>query len=270
MRLSRVCHKIMATSLFDNFFTLVILVAAVLVGLATVTRVATQYGLMLGVLDGVVIGLFTLEIMIKLGSHGFNVKRFLSESPWNVFDSAIVSLSLFFLIPLPIDAGFVPVLRVLRLLRLLAKFRQLQLMVAVLIRSIGYLQWIGVLLMLTFYIYAVMGVEFFREADPENFGSIPIAMLTLFMTITSGWSEFYLPLRAEKPIVATLYFVSFVLIGLGMLFNLVIGAIMKSVDEESEKTRRAEITPGSLEEELEIIREALARIEVLKASPGEE
>ena len=266
MRLVSLCEKILGLKLFESFFTGVILVAAVLVGLATVVRLAAQYGGILAVADIVVIALFTIEVVINLGTHGFRLKRYLSDNPWNVFDFTIVALSLFFLLPLPIDAGFVPVLRVLRLLRLLTKFRQLQLMVAVLIRSIGYLQWIGVLLILVFYVYAVMGVEFFREIDPENFGSIPITMLTLFMTITSGWSEFYLPLRAEKPIVATLYFVSFVLIGLGMLFNLVIGAIMKSVDEESEKTRIAEIIPGSLEEEMEIIKAALARIEVLQNS----
>jgi voltage-gated sodium channel len=46
------------------------------------------------------------------------------------------------------------------------------------------------LMLLIFYLYAVMGVYFFRRNDPFHFGSLGVAMLTLFRVSTlEDWAD---------------------------------------------------------------------------------
>ena len=54
-------------------------------------------------------------------------------------------------------------------------------------KSVGY---ILMLLLLVDYIFAVLGVVMFAENDPANFGTVPIAMLTLFqVSAFTNWAS---------------------------------------------------------------------------------
>ena len=49
---------------------------------------------------------------------------------------------------------------------------------------------IGVILFLVFYIFAIVGIIFFRDNDPWHFGNLQMAMLTLFRVATlEDWSD---------------------------------------------------------------------------------
>ena len=51
---------------------------------------------------------------------------------------------------------------------------------------------IMVLLTLIIFLYAIIGVKSFGENDPAHFGTLPVAMLTLFVAVTlSDWSHMY-------------------------------------------------------------------------------
>ena len=70
---------------FTNFITIIIIVAGVLVGLETYKSITAEYGTILHVLDQIVLYIFVLEIIIKMGSEGSRPWRYFLD-PWNVFD----------------------------------------------------------------------------------------------------------------------------------------------------------------------------------------
>jgi hypothetical protein len=78
----------------------------------------------------------------------------------------------------------------MRLLKLVGKVRQLQIIVMGLIRGLSSVSYILLLLLLIFYLYACIGVGAFRRNDPYEFGSLGVAMLTLFRHATlDSWSN---------------------------------------------------------------------------------
>jgi voltage-gated sodium channel len=194
------------------------------------------------------------EIVVKVGAEGSKPWRYFLD-PWNVFDFIIVAACF-----LPFEGNAVTVLRLLRLLRVLKLVRvlpQLQLLVSALLKSVPSMAYVGLLLLLLFYVYAVAGVFLFGANDPTHFRSLPIAMLTLFRVVTlEGWTEIlYInlygcdgwgdlagtPACAEpsaQPLAAVLYFISFVLIGTMVILNLFIGVIMNSMEEAQMEAAR--------------------------------
>jgi voltage-gated sodium channel len=159
---------------------------------------------------------------------------------------------------LPLGAQFSSVLRMARLvrtLRLVTILPRLQLLVGALLKSIPSLGYIGILLGLHFYIYAVIGTFLFRENDPWHFGSLHESFLTLFQVLTlEGWNDVmgtqYLgsdatydeALKAmtalvrhssRQPVLASLYFVSFIMLGTMIMLNLFTGVIITSMEEAS-------------------------------------
>jgi voltage-gated sodium channel len=122
--------------------------------------------------------------------------------------------------------------RGLRLLRLVTALPKLQLLVGALLRSLGAMGYVGLLLALMFYMYAVAGVHLLGPLDPVHFGSLPAALLSLFRVITlDNWSDLLRAVQAGAPLVSVAYFVSFILLGTMIMLNLFIGIIMNSMAE---------------------------------------
>ncbi len=87
------------------------------------------------------------------------------------------------------NIAFLRLLRLMRLLKLVGKVKQLQVIVGGLIRGLSSVTYILILLVLVFYLFAVFGVGSFRYNDPFEFGSLGIAMVTLFRASTlENWS----------------------------------------------------------------------------------
>jgi voltage-gated sodium channel len=91
---------------------------------------------------------------------------------------------------------------------------------------------VGLLLGIMFYIYAIAGVHLFGGHDKEHFGSLSLAFLTLFQTITlDDWKFLFVSAQGSSPAVAAVYFISFILLGTMIMLNLFIGIIMNSMEE---------------------------------------
>jgi voltage-gated sodium channel len=245
---------------FQRFVLGVIGVAAVLVGLETYPEIVERHGDLLHALDAIVLGIFVLEILIKLASYGRRPWRFFADG-WNVFDFVIVAVCFF-----PGNAHFAAVLRlarVLRAFRLLSAVPRLQLLVAALLRSLPSMGYVAVLLALLFYVYGVLGVFLWAENDPKHFGDLPSALLSLFRVVTlEDWTDIMYtqmygsdvypapalpdvqPLPKASPIVAPLYFVSFVLIGTMIVLNLMIGVVINSMTEAQKEADARTRPPG--------------------------
>ena len=225
---------------FQRLVLGVIVAAGVLVGIETDPGMVARHGALLHVLDRVVLWVFAVEIAIKLGARGRDALGFFRD-PWNVFDFLIVAVCF-----LPLQAQFAAVLRlvrVLRVLRLVSALPRLQILVGALLKSIPSMGYVAVLLMIHFYIYAVIGVSLLGKADGEHFGNLGRAMLTLFQIVTlEGWADI---MRAQFeaeggshwPVVA--YFVTFILLGTMIILNLLIGVIMNGMQEATTEAQDA-------------------------------
>lgn len=226
----QLAKKLVESRPFRAFIVAVILLAGVLAGLKTSATLQAQHGALLRTLDAGVIGIFILEIALKLVAHGRRPLEFFRDG-WNVFDFVIVVFCL-----LPVGGPFAAVLRlarVLRLLRLFSALPKLQLLVGALLKSLSAMGYVSLLLALLFYIYAVAGVHWFGQADQADFGTLPVALLTLFQIVTlDNWGDIFNRVIEHVPAFkVALYFVTFIVFGTMIILNLFIGIILNSMSE---------------------------------------
>jgi voltage-gated sodium channel len=253
---SALARRIVDAKAFQLAITLVIVFAGVLVGLETDAGLIASHGDLLHALDRIVLAIFVGEIAIKLLAEGRSPLRYFRD-PWNVFDFVIVVLCF-----LPMDGQYVTVLRLLRLLRvlrLLHALPRLQLLVAALLHSIPSMGYVAMFLGLLFYVYGVAAVFLFGGNDPVHFGNLGTSVLSLFTVVTlEGWAELmytqmygcdrfgYDGMEAQcvsplaMPLLAPLYFVSFVMLGTMIVLNLFIGVIMNSMQQAADELERSQ------------------------------
>ncbi len=240
--MTSLAKRIVKSRSFRSSIIAVILVAAVLAGVETSAVMLAQHGALLHALDTIVLAIFIAEIVLKLAAHGRRPLDYFRDG-WNIFDFTVVVLCI-----LPVAGPFASVLRLvrtLRLLRLVTSLPKLQLLVGALIKSLSSMGYVGLLLALVFYIYAVTGVHLFGKVSPEYFGSLRAALLSLFQMVTlDDWRTMYEGAKSAAPLAATVYFVTFILLGTMIMLNLFIGIVMNSMaemhdelDEEKKATR---------------------------------
>ena len=227
--LPEITGRIVHTPWFQRSIILTILLAGVLAGIETDAATMAAYGHALRTLDAIVLGIFIIEVLLKLTASCPRPWNYFRDG-WNVFDFLVVAVCL-----LPMGSQFAVVLRLgrtLRLLRLVSALPKLQLLVGALIKSFSSMGYVSMLLGLMFYIYAIAGVHLFGGHDKAHFGSLSRAFLTLFQTITlDDWKFLFVSAQGSAPVIAAVYFVSFILLGTMIMLNLFIGIIMNSMEE---------------------------------------
>lgn len=226
---THIAGSIVHSPWFHRFIITTIILAGVLAGIETNAAMVTTHGAVLRTLDAIVLGIFIIEAILKLTAHFPRPWNYFRDG-WNVFDFTVVAICL-----LPMDSQFAVVLRLgrtLRLLRLVSALPKLQLLVGALIKSFSSMGYVGLLLGIMFYIYAITGVHLFGGHDKEHFGNLSQAFLTLFQTITlDDWKFLFASAKGSSPAIAAVYFVSFILLGTMIMLNLFIGIIMNSMSE---------------------------------------
>ncbi len=196
---------------------------AVMLGLQTSKDIATNFEFFFDFLDVAIPAIFLVEILIKL--YAFNYKFF--KSGWNIFDIIIVILCL-----LP-EAGplrILRTLRILRALRLVRKIPRLRILVEAVLDALPSIQWVLVLLLMVFYIYALIGTMIFGPVFVDYFGTLGQSMFSLFQIMTlESWSvSIARPVMAQFPI-SWLYFVSFIMIATYTTINIFIAIMVNTM-----------------------------------------
>uniref|UniRef100_A0A3B1KJ69 Voltage-dependent L-type calcium channel subunit alpha n=1 Tax=Astyanax mexicanus TaxID=7994 RepID=A0A3B1KJ69_ASTMX len=161
--------------------------------------------------------LFTVEMFLKLGA--FKAKGYFGD-PWNVFDFVIVVGSIVDVILSEIDAALAAqgglycltgcanmsvsitlfrLFRVMRLVKLLNRFEGIRNLLWTFIKSFQALPYVALLIVMLFFIYAVIGMQVFGKIAlidgtvinrNNNFQTFPQAVLVLFRCATGeGWQE---------------------------------------------------------------------------------
>jgi voltage-gated sodium channel len=210
---------------FTRAIIAVILINAVTLGLETFPAVMEQAGGVVLGLDRICLGIFVVELALRLYAQGLRFFR----SGWNIFDFVIVGISL-----LPATGGFsvLRALRILRVLRVVSVVPSLRRVVDGLGRALPGMGSVFLLILIIYYIAAVMATKLFGESFPEWFGSLSKTAFTLFQIMTlEGWSgEIVRPIMAVYPY-AWAFFVPFILITTFAVLNLIVGLIVNSMQE---------------------------------------
>ncbi|MDK1473989.1 ion transporter [Streptomyces sp. 549] len=209
---------------------------AVTLGVETYAGLAQRWHGPLTTLENLFMAAFALEVALRAAAHADRPRDFFRE-PWNVFDLTVLLVA-----QIPAVQSNATVLRLLRLARIIRAARMLPqlrvLMLAVGKSLPGTLSFllVGALLL---YLYAVLGWICFAEDDPERYGSLGRAVLTLLLLMTLDG----LGLAVHDGLAISrwtlLYYGSYVLLASFVLVNLLIGVVINSL-EEARATEREE------------------------------
>ncbi|MFD7714212.1 ion transporter [Streptomyces sp. NPDC059785] len=225
---ARRCRAVTDARWFGVTVFALILVNAALLGVETYPGLVAETERWLRLAEHACVAAFTVEILLRLAAHADRPRDFFRD-PWNLFDLAVV-LSAF----LPVVRENTTVLRLLRLARVLRTARflpQLRIVLVAVGRSLpGTLSFllVGALLL---YVYAMVGWVFFAHHDPEHFGSIGRAVLTLFLLMTLDGIGDAVRAGLEISRWSILYYASYVLLASFVLVNVLIGVVITSLDE---------------------------------------
>ncbi|XP_077190371.1 voltage-dependent L-type calcium channel subunit alpha-1S isoform X2 [Paroedura picta] len=211
--------------------------------------------------------LFTVEMILKL--IAFKAKGYFGD-PWNVFDFLIVIGSIIDVILSQIDPPstgddengrvsitFFRLFRVLRLVKLLSRGEGIRNLLWTFIKSFQALPHVALLIVMLFFIYAVIGMQMFGKVAlvdgtqinrNNNFQTFPQAVLLLFRCATGeAWQEVLLAASYGKLCdpesdyapgeehtcgtgFAYFYFISFYMICAFLIINLFVAVIMDNFD----------------------------------------
>lgn len=206
----------------------VIVINAVVLGLETSSGVMASFGSTLIAIDRVCLAIFVVELLIKMYAFGW---RFFT-SAWNIFDFLVVGIAL---VPASGPLAVLRALRVLRVLRLVSTMPRLRFVVEALITAVPGIMSIGALLLLVFYVAAVMATSLFGPTFPQWFGSVGDSLYSLFQIMTlESWSMGIVRPVMEVHPWAWAFFVPFILISAFTVLNLFIAVIVDSMQSVKE------------------------------------
>ena len=224
----RLCRRIAGTRRFLALTFAVIAVNALVIGLQTYEGVEAEAGELLDTLNAIFVAFFVVELTIRITAFGRRPWRFFRNG-WNVFDFA---MTVPVLIPgVRESTTALRVVRLLRVFRIVSALPEMRVLVSGLGRSVAPLVSMGVLVILLFYAYGMVGWILFNDHDPAHWDSLGQSMLTLFSILTlEGWTEIQ-DKALELNGWSWVYFVSFVLVSSFVLINMVIAVLINGVDE---------------------------------------
>ena len=227
--------KPIARIVYGNPFELsvvtLIMLNAVALGALTFRGLDSSVREVLEAFDSLVIWVFVAELLIRIVSYGRKPWMFFT-SGWNVFDFLIIALIALF-------AGSATVLRLLRLLRIVRLFRfmpEFRMLTNSLARSIKPLLSLLVLIGFLLFLFAMAGVYLFGEDNPESWGDLGVAMVTLTILLTLENFPDSLQQGLGTTPFAWIYFIAFMFLVVFTVLNVLIGIVLNAMDEARAET----------------------------------
>ncbi len=212
-------------------------------------------------IDFAAIIFYSVELVLRIVSYGRKPWMFF-RNPWNVFDFIVV-------VAIPFLNNGTVIFRLVRLLRILRIFRFLpeaRILMLSMIKSVAPLANLAVLIGFLMFIYGMAGVYLFGAADPERWGNIGQAVLTLTIMLTlENFPDAFLSGLEITPF-ALVFFLTYMFFIVFTVLNVLIGIVLTAMDqarEEVAKSTAAETpaAPTEHEVELEALRTRLAEVE---------
>ncbi|CAJ1409835.1 unnamed protein product [Effrenium voratum] len=278
----------------------IILVNLVLLGIEVDVAASLAYGetpVYFNEINMLVVGIFMMEVLLKLIALGVRGYFCAKEKWWNIFDFAIVSLSVVELIleflVMTISgnmdsshlrilrfARFARTLRGVRVVRLLRYIGSLRTIVFSIISTMGSLFWTLVLLLMIFYCFSVIITQSVTDfcrlsaelGEPHNcqeltmyWATVPESMLTLFLAISGGlsWKEALNPLR-RVGVIAFASVILYVVITIFAILNVVTGVFCNTAIESAGADKEIAIMKQMKKQDaqMETLREIFTEIDI--------
>ncbi|KAI9209050.1 Ion transport protein-domain-containing protein [Polychytrium aggregatum] len=243
---------------FEGFMLVVIVSNSVMLGVhAELAGTQESYWFLfqfIKIFDDFCLLMFVLEIVLKWMDSFWNFWK----DGWNIADFAITVLSA---IPELVDlTGTVGsnssiskilnemgTLRILRALKMVARFGTLKIIVMTIIQAFQSMAMIMLLVGLVAYMYAVIGIHLYAGSDTPNntspfanaFVNVESSMRTLFQLITlDSWDPInrYLATVAD-PVISQIFVISWVWLGAFIFRNIFVGVMVHNFDKISDKLK---------------------------------
>jgi voltage-gated sodium channel len=165
------------------------------------------------------------------------------------------------------NATLLRVLRLARVVRIVRLLPDLRVLVVAIGRSVPGVASLAAMTLLLVYVYAMVGWVIFDEHDPDAYGTVGQAMLTMFILLTLENLPDSIERGMELSDWTVLFYVSYVLIAAFLIFNLFIGVVINSLDEAREVTAERERREHperalTVEDRLRAVRRALDELEL--------
>jgi voltage-gated sodium channel len=260
-------RRIVGSQRFDAVIVAVIVANAVVLGLQTYPGVVADYGDTLDLLNGIFLGVFVVELLMRIGSYGRRPQDFF-KSGWNVFDFVVISAA--FVPGVRDSSTLLRLARLLRVVRIVRLLPDLRVLLTGVVRSLPPLISMTILVTLLLFVYGMIGWLLFADELPEQWGTIGSAMLTLFVMLTLENFPQYMDAGMAVHPWSWIYFVTFVLIAAFVVLNVLIGIVLNSLEEARELERRralgadvgdTDVHPAPVAERIAMLRAALTELE---------
>ncbi|CAG5117509.1 unnamed protein product, partial [Candidula unifasciata] len=215
---------------------------------------SAEYGKALDYLNIIFTGVFASEFVLKLAA--FRFKNYFGDA-WNVFDFIIVLGSFIDIIYAEVSPGkafisinFFRLFRVMRLIKLLSRGEGIRTLLWTFIKSFQALPYVALLIVMLFFIYAVIGMQMFGRIRMDfsteihqnnNFQSFQHAVLEIMLACSDKETVICDP-EADKNNAtggeqtgcgsnfAYIYFISFYFLCSFLIINLFVAVIMDNFD----------------------------------------
>jgi len=247
-----------------------IILNALTLGLTTSENAMAAAGWLLIPFDRAVLGIFVLELTLKLYAYG----RGFFRNAWNIFDLFVVGVGL-----LPATHGLSALrgLRVIRSLRILSAVPQMRAVVQALLDALPGMGAVIIMLSIVFYVFGVMATILFGAAFDEWFGTVGRSLYSLFQIMTlESWSMGIVRPVMEVYPYAWAFFVPFIVMTafsvlnlfIGLLVNTMQSAVEAEAEQEFEKLRdlvrtetdQVDAHVMQLQDEIRALRDDLAKL----------
>uniref|UniRef100_A0A673XZA8 Voltage-dependent L-type calcium channel subunit alpha n=1 Tax=Salmo trutta TaxID=8032 RepID=A0A673XZA8_SALTR len=251
--------KIIASSQFEYIMFVLILLNTLTLAVQHYQQSKT-FNSVMDILNLIFTALFTIEMIIKL--LALRTHQYFIDA-WNSFDALIVVGSVLDIVVSELSESgkvsitFFRLFRVLRLVKLLSKGEGIRTLLWTFVKSLQALPYVGLLIAMIFFIYAVIGMQTFGKIAIDdnshinrnnNFQTFFMSVLLLFRCATGEqWQEIMLAALPGRPCdpesdfepgddnmcgsnLAYIYFISFFMLCAFLIINLFIAVIMDNFE----------------------------------------
>jgi voltage-gated sodium channel len=215
--------RLIENSCVQKFIIILIVINAILLGFETYPALMESAGTTIIFLDHSILLVFVIEIAIRIFVYRLSFWR----DPWSLFDFSVVMIAL---VPAAGPLSVLRALRVLRVLRLMTMMPAMRRVIGALVSAVPGLGSIGLMLLIFYYVCAVIATNFFSADFPQWFGTLSESFYTLFQIMTlESWSMGIVRPVMETHPYAWAFFIPFILIATFTMLNLFIAVIVNAI-----------------------------------------
>lgn len=211
------------------FIVALIIINAALLGMETSQSIMEVAGEQLHFLDHAILIIFITELVLLMVAKG----RHFFKDPWCVFDFIVIAIAI---VPASESLSVLRSLRVLRVLRLINKVESMKRVVRGLLGSFASLGSVIGLMMIVFYVAAVVSTNLFGKEFTDYFGNLGASLFTLFQVMTlESWADGIARPVMEKFPLAWIFFLTFIMSSTFIVINLFTATIVDSFSNNSQE-----------------------------------